>query len=65
LAIGSLPFGVVNVRAKVAGVFVAEQNQAAALAAAQAALQGLLAEAPPRSISRRDLLRGTIGNGKR
>jgi [NiFe] hydrogenase assembly HybE family chaperone len=41
------------------------ENQAAALAAAQAALQGLLAEAPPRSISRRDLLRGTIGNGKR
>ena len=39
------------------------KNQAEALAAAQAALQGLLTETTPRSISRRDLLRGTIGNG--
>ncbi|MGR9000010.1 MAG: [NiFe]-hydrogenase assembly chaperone HybE [Gammaproteobacteria bacterium] len=31
----------------------------------QAALQGLLAGAAPRSISRRDLLRGAIGNGTR
>ncbi|WP_019865803.1 [NiFe]-hydrogenase assembly chaperone HybE [Methylovulum miyakonense] len=36
-------------------------DQAAALAAAQAALQGLLATPEPRGISRRDLLRGTIG----
>ncbi len=41
------------------------ENQAAALATAQAALQGLLAEVPPRSVSRRDLLRGAIGNGNR
>lgn len=41
------------------------ENQAAALAAAQAALQGLLAESAPRVVSRRDLLRGAIGNGKR
>jgi [NiFe] hydrogenase assembly HybE family chaperone len=41
------------------------ENQAAALAAGQAALQGLLAGAAPRSISRRDLLRGAIGNGTR
>lgn len=41
------------------------ENQAAALAAAQAALQGLLAKSAPRVVSRRDLLRGAIGNGKR
>ncbi len=41
------------------------ENQAAALTAAQAALQGLLAESAPRIVSRRDLLRGAIGNGKR
>ncbi len=41
------------------------ENQAAALAAAQAALQGLLAEAAPRGVSRRDLLRGAIGKGMR
>jgi [NiFe] hydrogenase assembly HybE family chaperone len=41
------------------------ENQAAALTAAQAALQGLLADAAPRGVSRRDLLRGAIGNGKR
>ncbi|MDD5412921.1 MAG: [NiFe]-hydrogenase assembly chaperone HybE [Methylobacter sp.] len=41
------------------------ENQAAALTAAQAALQGLLADAAPRGISRRDLLRGAIGNGSR
>ena len=40
------------------------ENQAAALAAAQAALQGLLAEAAPRGVSRRDLLRGSLGKGK-
>ena len=39
------------------------ENQAAALATAQAALQGLLAEVAPRTVSRRDLLRGAIGNG--
>jgi hypothetical protein len=39
------------------------ENQAAALAAAQAALQGLLTAPPPRAVSRRDLLRGAIGNG--
>lgn len=38
------------------------ENQAAALAAAQAALQGLLAQVAPRGVSRRDLLRGSIGN---
>ncbi|MCK9395506.1 MAG: [NiFe]-hydrogenase assembly chaperone HybE [Methylobacter sp.] len=38
------------------------ENQAVALAAAQAALQGLLAGAAPRTVSRRDLLRGAIGN---
>lgn len=38
-------------------------NQADALAAAQAALQGLLSGEKPRSLSRRDLLRGAIGNG--
>ncbi|TAN68619.1 MAG: [NiFe]-hydrogenase assembly, chaperone, HybE [Methylobacter sp.] len=41
------------------------ENQAAALAAAEAALQGLLAEAAPRTVSRRDLLRGSIGKGMR
>ncbi|WP_031438311.1 [NiFe]-hydrogenase assembly chaperone HybE [Methylobacter tundripaludum] len=41
------------------------ENQAAALAAAQSALQGLLAEAAPRAVSRRDLLRGAIGKGNR
>jgi [NiFe] hydrogenase assembly HybE family chaperone len=40
------------------------ESQAAALAAAQSALQGLLAEVAPRSLSRRDLLRGSLGNGK-
>jgi [NiFe] hydrogenase assembly HybE family chaperone len=39
------------------------ENQAAALATAQAALQGLLTEATPRGVSRRDLLRGAIGKG--
>ena len=34
-----------------------------ALAAARAALQGLLAEPAPRSLSRRDLLRGSLGKG--
>lgn len=37
------------------------ENQEAALAAAQAALQGLLAEVEPRGVSRRELLRGVIG----
>ncbi len=41
------------------------ENQTAAFAAAQAALHGLLAEAAPRSVSRRNLLRGVIGNGNR
>lgn len=41
------------------------ENQTAALATAQAALNGLLAEAAPRGVSRRDLLRGAIGNGNR
>jgi [NiFe] hydrogenase assembly HybE family chaperone len=41
------------------------ENQVAALAAAQSALQGLLAEAAPRNVSRRDLLRGAIGKGNR
>jgi [NiFe] hydrogenase assembly HybE family chaperone len=41
------------------------ENQAAALTAAQAALQVLLAETTSRGVSRRDLLRGAIGNGKR
>ncbi len=40
------------------------ENQAAASAAAQAALQGLLAEVAPRGVSRRDLLRGSLGKGK-
>lgn len=37
------------------------ETQAAALATAQAALQGLLAEVEPHGVSRRDLLRGVIG----
>lgn len=41
------------------------ENQAAALSAAQAALQGLLTAPTPRAVSRRDLLRGAIGNGNR
>ncbi|MDD5502570.1 MAG: [NiFe]-hydrogenase assembly chaperone HybE [Candidatus Thermoplasmatota archaeon] len=41
------------------------ENQAAALTAAQAALQGLVTEIAPRGVSRRDLLRGAIGNGNR
>ncbi|MDP2903010.1 MAG: [NiFe]-hydrogenase assembly chaperone HybE [Methylovulum sp.] len=41
------------------------ENQAAALAAAQAALQGLLISGAPRNVSRRDLLRGAIGKGNR
>lgn len=41
------------------------ENQAAALATAQSALQGLLAETAPRAVSRRDLLRGAIGKGNR
>jgi len=41
------------------------ENQAAALAAAQSALQGLLTEVAPRNVSRRDLLRGAIGKGNR
>ncbi|MDO9140594.1 MAG: [NiFe]-hydrogenase assembly chaperone HybE [Methylobacter sp.] len=40
------------------------ENQDAALTAAKAALQGLLGNATPRGLSRRDLLRGAIGNGK-
>ena len=36
-------------------------DQAAALAAAQAALQGLLTSPAPRAVSRRDLLRGALG----
>ena len=38
-------------------------HQADALAAAQAALQGLLTAQKPRSLSRLDLLRGAIGSG--
>ncbi len=41
------------------------ENHSAALATAQAALHGLLAEAVPRGVSRRDLLRSAIGNGNR
>lgn len=41
------------------------ENQAAALATAESALQGLLAETAPRTVSRRDLLRGAIGKGNR
>jgi [NiFe] hydrogenase assembly HybE family chaperone len=40
------------------------ENQAAALAAAQAALEGLLTSPAARVVSRRDLLRGNIGAGK-
>ena len=38
-------------------------NQDDALAAAQAALQGLLAAPPRKALSRRDLLRGAVGQG--
>ena len=38
-------------------------DQAAAVAAAQAALQGLLTSPAPRAVSRRDLLRGNLGSG--
>jgi len=41
------------------------ENQAAALAAAQSALQGLLAEVARHNVSRRDLLRGAISKGNR
>ena len=41
------------------------ENQAAALATAQAALQGLLTGNARRGVSRRDILRGAIGNGNR
>jgi|GEM_PF-356602 len=37
------------------------ENQAAALATGQAALQGLLTEVEPRGVSRRELLHGVIG----
>jgi [NiFe] hydrogenase assembly HybE family chaperone len=37
------------------------EDQAAALATAQAVLQGLSAEVEPRGVSRRELLRGVIG----
>lgn len=39
------------------------ENQAAALTAAQSALQGLLTSPAPRSVSRRDLLRGHLDAG--
>ena len=38
-------------------------DQAAAVAAAKAALQGLLTSPAPRPVSRRDLLRGNLGTG--
>lgn len=38
------------------------EDQAAALTAAQSALQALLASPAPRAISRRDLLRGNLGS---
>lgn len=41
------------------------ENQVAALATAQAALQGLLTGNAPCGVSRRDILRGAIGNGNR
>jgi [NiFe] hydrogenase assembly HybE family chaperone len=41
------------------------ENQAAALATAQAALQGLITEVTPRGVSRRNLLRGVIDKGNR
>jgi len=39
-------------------------DQAAAVAAAKAALQGLLTSPATRAVSRRDLLRGNLGPGK-
>jgi [NiFe] hydrogenase assembly HybE family chaperone len=39
------------------------EDQSAAVAAAQAALQGLLASPAPRAVSRRNLLRGNLGTG--
>ena len=39
------------------------EDQAAAVAAAEAALQGLLTSPAPRAVSRRDLLRGNLGKG--
>jgi [NiFe] hydrogenase assembly HybE family chaperone len=39
------------------------EDQAAAVAAAEAALQGLLASPAPRAVSRRNLLRGNLGTG--
>jgi [NiFe] hydrogenase assembly HybE family chaperone len=39
------------------------EDQAAAEAAAEAALQGLLTSPAPRAVSRRDLLRGNLGIG--
>jgi [NiFe] hydrogenase assembly HybE family chaperone len=40
------------------------EDQAMALTAAQAALQGLLTAPAPRAVSRRDLLRGALGGRK-
>jgi [NiFe] hydrogenase assembly HybE family chaperone len=40
------------------------EGQAAAVAAAKAALQGLLTSPATRAVSRRDLLRGNLGPGK-
>jgi [NiFe] hydrogenase assembly HybE family chaperone len=40
------------------------EDQAAAVTAAKAALQGLLTSPAPRTVSRRDLLRGYLGTGK-
>jgi [NiFe] hydrogenase assembly HybE family chaperone len=40
------------------------EDQATALTAAQAALQGLLTAPAPRAVSRRDLLRGALGGRK-
>ncbi|MFZ2168747.1 MAG: [NiFe]-hydrogenase assembly chaperone HybE [Methylococcaceae bacterium] len=39
------------------------EDQAAAVAAAESALQGLLTSTAPRAVSRRDLLRGNLGKG--
>lgn len=39
------------------------EDQAAAMTAAKAALQGLLTHSAPRPVSRRDLLRGKLGAG--
>jgi [NiFe] hydrogenase assembly HybE family chaperone len=39
------------------------EDQAAAVAASKAALQGLLTSPAPRPVSRRDLLRGNLGTG--